>query len=433
MKYRLFFLLALPLIVLGLKTTAHADRAVPVVDSLELGRLNAVKKAHQMTDLSIFPVSPLQANNYKAYEARQEAKGLIYSSTREINTSVGQDVSFHTFMTALHNPKSVLYTEDISKLPYHGSNCRAYYGTVCSGLVTYALGLNITQRSADIPVADYMELIKDQSATGVCIADVLWRNGHVALITAIDRKRDGRIAKIEYCEAVKSGCKRRVLESGTAFNKMLSKKNMRIYRYKYLYKNTSYTSINDFVAVDGEKKIPFDYNDDICTNRGDKACFVVGEKVVLNTARGFDKVEVYKGAELYKTINISKDFDVVLPDLPYGDYRARVVNGSKKSDYTYWKVIDVNVKIDKKTNRVYFKSANSTPIYYEFCTVSGDRPSNKNRVYAAEFTEKEIKDGFVTVLAPRRPTKEKRGYPYVKVHFQCDYGRVINQPINWFK
>lgn len=433
MKYRLFFLLVLPLIMLGLKTTAHADRAVPVVDSLELGRLNAVKKAHQMTDLPIFPVSALRANNYKAYEARQEAKGLIYSSTREINTSVGQDVSFHTFMTALHNPKSVLYTEDISKSPYHGTNCRAYYGTVCSGLVTYALGLNITQRSADIPVADYMELIKDQSATGVCIADVLWRNGHVALVTAIERKRDGRIGKIEYCEAVKSGCKRRVLESGTAFNKMLSNRNMRIYRYKYLYKNTSYTSINDFVAVDGEKKMPFVYNDDICTNKGDKTCFVVGEKVVLNTTKGFDKVEVYKGTELYKTINIGKDSDVVLPDLPYGDYRARVVNSNKKSDYTHWKMIDVNVKIDRKNNRIYFKSANATPVYYEFCTSAGDRPTNKNRVYAAEFTEKEINDGFVTVDAPPQPTKEKRGHRYVKVHFSCDYGRVINKPINWFR
>ena len=68
MKYWLFFLLALPLIMLGLKATAHADRAVPVVDSLELGRLNAVKKAHQMTDLPIYPVSTLYAYKGKTYK-----------------------------------------------------------------------------------------------------------------------------------------------------------------------------------------------------------------------------------------------------------------------------------------------------------------------------------------------------------------------------
>ena len=419
--------------MLGFKTTAQVDRTPKVVDSVELGRLNAVKKAHQMTDLPIYPILTLQANKHKTYEAKKNARGLIYSSTREINNFVGQDVSFHTFMTALHNPRSLLYSEKIDMPPYHGSNCRAYYGTVCSSLVTYALGLKITQRSADIPVADYMELINDQSATGICVADVLWRDGHVALITDVEKKRGGSIGRIEYCEAVKSGCRRRVLESGEEFNKMISQRKMRIYRYKYLYQNTTYTPVCEFVAVEGEKLAPFVYNDDICANKGDKSCYVTGEIVILNVAKGYDVVEIFKDSKLYKTISIGKQLDIILKDLPYGDYRARVVNGEKKSDYTYWKVIDVNVRIDNKNCIIYFGSSNAKPVYYEFCNISGDRPTNKNRIYAAELTGKDIQSGYVRVKAPRKPTKDKKGCPYVKIHFGCEYGRVINKPINWFE
>ena len=336
-------------------------------------------------------------------------------------------------MTALHNPRSILYTERIDLPPYHGKNCRAYYGTVCSGLITYALGFKITQRSADIPVADYMELVSDQSAEGVRIADVLWKKGHVMLVTAVEHKPNGLIGKIEYCESVNPGARRVEVENGKTFNKLLKDRKLKIYRYKELYKNTSYIPLNEFVAVDGEKKIPFVYNDDICTSKGDKACYITGEKVVLNVFGKSKQVEIYKDSTLLMVKDVDKNQNAVLDGLPYGDYKARAVNGKKKSDFTYWKIIDVNVKIDGDKNRIYFSSANATPVYYEFSSISGGRPTNKNRIYAAELTKKQIKNGFVTVKPPKKPEKKGTGNTYVKVHFGCDYGMVINKPVNWFE
>lgn len=399
-----------------------------------IGAMNAVKKAHQMTDLSIHPVSKFYADKYKTYEAGVEEKGVTYSSTKEINTSVGQDVSFHTYMTALHNPRSLLYSERIDLPPYHGLNCRGYYGTVCSGLVTYALGFKITQRSEDFPVADYMQLVENQSAEGARIADVIWTEGHVQLLTGIERDTEGRIKRIEICESVHKGC-RRIYKDEESFNKMLQNKEKvkRLYRYKYLYKNSSYTPCNEFVAVDGEKKQPFIYNDDICANKGDKSCYIIGEDVILNVFSKGDKIEIYKDSKLYREIAIHKnDTDIVLRDYPYGDYQARLISKGTKSEFTKWKIIDVHVNIDKEKKRIYFNSANATPVYYEFCRRNGVRPTNKNRIYAAEFTDADLKKGYVTVMAPIRPTQEKKGFPFVKVHFACDYGMVINKPINWF-
>ena len=406
----------------------------PMTKEDSIGAWNAVRKAHQMTDLPIYPVATLLAHKNKTYAAGIEEKGLIYSSTKEINTSVGQDVSFHTFMTALHNPRSLLYSERIDLPPYHGKNCRGYYGTVCSGLVTYALGFKITQRSADMPVADYMELVENQSAEGARLADVVWKKGHVQLVTGIERGKDGKVERIEISESGVVGCQRFYMDRDS-FNRMLQnkKKIKRLYRYKYLSRNTSYTPLCEFVAVDGETKLPFVYNDDICTSKGDKACFIVGENIVLNVAKGYKAVEIFKDSILYKTVKIGNTLDIAFSNLPYGDYQARAVDGKKKSDFTYWKVIDVNVRIDREKNRIYFSSANATPVYYEFSSISGGRPTNRKRIYAAEFTEKQIRNGFVTVKKPVLPTKEKPGCPFVKVHFKCDYGMVINRPIDWFR
>ena len=405
------------------------------IDSLtRIGAINAMKKAHQMTDIPIVPVGTLHANKRKTYKAGEQYKGVIYSSAKETNTFVGPDVSIYTFMTALHNPRSVLYTERLDQPPYHGANCIAYYGTVCSGLINYALGFKITQRSADILVEDYFELIDDQSARGLQLADLVCRNGHPALVTGIERDKKGQINKIEVCASHRSGCKRRYYNSEEEFNKWLKKDNIQIYRYRDLYKNTSYTPFSEFVAVEGEELKTFKYNDDICANKGDKACYSTGEDVVLNVFGKGDRIEIYKDSKLYKEVPIhSNDTNVVLKSYPYGSYQARLVKGKAKSEYTKWIIVDTNVRIDKKEGRIYFSSQNAKPVYYEFCNIGGGRPTNKKRVYAAEFDEEAIRLGYVEVDAPAPPSKGKKGWPYVKVHFECDYGMCINKPINWFE
>lgn len=404
-----------------------------ILDSI--GAWNAVRKAHQMTDIPISPVKTFVSNSSakSAYIAGENYKGVIYSSAKETNTFVGQDVSIHTFMTALRNPRSVMYTEKTDAPPYHGKNCRAYYGTVCSGMITYALGFKITQRSSDILVDNCFELVSNQSIKGVRLADLICKDGHPRLVTGIEKNRNGEIKRIEISFAANSGCKRYFVD-GKKFNKWLKENNYKIYRYKYLYKNTEYKPANNFVAVEDEKLLPYKYNDDICANKGDKSLYVTGEEVVLNVLGKGEEVEIYKDAKLYKTIKLSKpQSDVKLKGYPYGDYKACVVSGNRKSDYTQWKIIDASVRIDKQNNRIYFSSANAVPVYYEFCNISGGRPTNKKQIYAAEFTEEDKGRGYVTVTPPQKPTKAKAGNTLVKVHFECDYGMAVNKPINWYE
>ena len=400
-----------------------------VDDVGSVGAQNAVKKAHQMTDLEFVPLDTILANKSREYKPGKKYKGLIYSSVKETNTFVGLDVSFHTFMTAVHNPRSVLYTENVSLPPYHGKNAAAYYGTVCSALVSYALGLNIYLKSYDFPNSDKMILIKDQSSKGIQLADVMWKKGHVALVTGIRREKGtGKVSWIEYCEAVHKGS-RRVEKSPEEFDQAIADGKWKIYRYTDLEKN-GYTPQTQFVAVEGESQSPFTYNDDLCPNKGDKSCYVTGEKVVLNVLQdGFDEMTVYKDSKVYLKKKINGDSDIELTDLPYGNYKAMLQKGGKKTDFVYWNVVDVQVNVKVEKGTISFHSENAVPVYLEFCSLNGERPDWGKYV----FTKKDISNGFVKVsdLPFSNQLNNSKSELYVKVHFANDYGKVINNPILW--
>lgn len=405
---------------------AQDDKGNLVDDIPSQGALNAIKRAYQMTDLCFTPLDSFVANPKKTYYKGEKYQGVVYSSVKETHTFVGMDVSFHTFMTALHNPRSVIYTVNVRKPPYHGRNCGAYYGTVCSGLTDYALDMKIYHKSYDYANSDLFQLVEDQSSKGVRLADVINSGGHVQLVTKIKRDpHNGRAVELEICEGVRPGC-RRVILSGKDLDKLLSrrKRPCKLYRYKYL-DSVKYVPLTEFVAVGEEKLTPIKYNDDICTNRGDKACYIVGDSVTLNIFKRYEILEIYKNSALYQTIKVGKNPDIVVKGLPYGDYKARVVNGKMKSNYTYWQVIDANIKLNKRLKTVSFNSANAKPIYLEFCTISGGRPSNG----VFELTDDDLARGSVDVS---RFTDNLSGKSrYVRVHFESAFGRVMNKPIKW--
>lgn len=390
------------------------------------GACNAIKRAYQMVDICFTPLNDFTANPNKKYYRGKEYQGLIYSNVEELQTYIGTDVSFHTYMTAIHNPKSVIYTENIKRPPYHGiKHCGAYYGTICSSFVAYALDLKVLKFCYERLTKDYFQLVNDQSSRGIRLADVIHSNTHMMLVTGIKRDSlSGKAVEIEICESALRGCRRKSI-TGDKLESLISD-GRKLYRYKYL-DSIKYKPLTDFVALGDEQITPFKYNDDICTSRGDKACFTVGDSVVLNIAKGFKVLEVYKDGHLYKKMRVGNGLDVILKDLPYGDYNGRLVDDHRNSDFTYWKVIDVNVEIDSVTKHVRFHSENATPVYLDFVTLSGVRPPNAS----FEFAEDDVKNGILDVSSYRPYKKWIRKGLFVRVHFECEYGRVMNKPIQW--
>ena len=386
------------------------------------GAINAVKKARQLTDITFTPLQPI-AFNKGTYQANTTYKGMIYSSVKETGTYVGSNVSFYTFMTAIHNPRSKIYTDRIDKSPYHGTNCRSYYGTVCSGLVSYALGL--TYISSDFVVSEDMEEQDLSNPDCLHIADVLWRSTHVAIITDVVRDQNDRTVSVEISEAIAGGC-RRYSVSRYSFENKTAPSFEKVLRYNQIERNQNYISVPEFVPVFDEEEAPCVYNDDICVDKGDRSCYFVGDDVVLNILSSGDIVEVYKDGTILSTIDIEAA-DIRLTDLDYGFYQARIKKGDNYSDFTSWVMIDCSIESSKKEMKVYFGSSNSRPISIFFCDISGSRKYPFTEVLGRDFTDEEVSLGCISI--PQDKLKSNR--QYFKITFATDFGKLSTMPIKW--
>lgn len=395
----------------------------PIINDsdVDLGRLNAVKKAYQLTDLQYTPLKTIGQRS-GTFKPGVTYKGVMYSSTKEIETYVGNDVSVHTMMTAIHNPRSKIYTEDISKPPYHGKNCRSYYGAVCSSFVSYALGIVPRYYANDFPLSNIMKEVDMSSLDNIQVADVLWKDGHVAMITDVVRDENNIVTKLEISECIGVGCKR-YYRNRNQFTKLLGSTYKTIFRYSELYKNTDYTPIPEFVAVKDEIPMQFQYNDDLCVDKGDKSCYLEEEEVIINMMHPYDFVEIFKDDNYYRTID-TKFEDVKLTDLPYGDYKARIYFNGQYSDYTYWKVVNTRVVADKPNGKIYFSSANAIPKCLCFRDISGDSFTSLDDYM---ITETEKQQGYIVIQQ-----QIKQETPYIRILFSTEYGVAINTPISWF-
>lgn len=387
-----------------------------------IGALNAVRKAYQLTDILFSPNGEIEYNT-GVLSLGDEHRGMIYSSVKEIGTYVGTNVSFHTFITAVNNPRSKLYTEHLNKPPYHGKNCRAYYGTVCSGLVSYALGLFPIMASYDFDSSSLMTDIKFSSSNDVHIADILWKPGHVAMITDVIRDGGGEVVSIEVSEAIQSGCHRKYY-SKSSFKSLMNSSFKKILRYNNLCENTFYIEQSKYVSVLDETPSSFEQNNDICVDKGDESNYLKGESVVINLLNDFNRVDLFRNGSFYRSIELDGATDVVLSDLEYGHYLAYGIRNDYTSEPTSWIVVDYSLSVLSE-NTIQFSSYNSTPISIHFCKISGDRVYPASELLCRSIRDEEIINGIIDLSDS--PLKDE--CPYFVMGFKTEYGNAFTLPM----
>ncbi len=402
-----------------------------------IGVYNAIKKAYQMANVTWAPVASGMPYNSGTFTNGTTYKGTPYSSVKEYSQYIFEDVSLETFMTAVKNPRSVLYTENISSSnsqsalgrTYHGTNCACYYGSVCSALLSYAYGIPHNFTTYEVLTWDKMEVVEDQTAYGLKLGDCMWQQGHVVLITDIKRNSRGVISNIEVIQ--NAGQKtNKASYTLDGFENYRINGNFTILRYKELWKNKTYVPATEFVAVEEETVTGYTYNTDICPNLGNKCNYSTEDTVILNlrtdyASQGFTTLEVYKdNAEQPIISRAISSYDEQLQNLSYGDYKARIV-GSTDSDFTYFKVVDMSVT--QTGDSFSFDSENSTPLYYEFVNTAGSRGESETGPRIHMFTQEELTNKSAT---PTGNTIYRENYQYLKVHFSTDYGRIIKK-ITW--
>lgn len=372
------------------------------------GILNALLRAKHLANVKYTPLLdlPCQVGDRPA---GTEITGIIYSSTREVDKMVGLNVSLHTFMTAIANSKSKIYTERLTT-----RNAKTYYGTVCSAFVCYAFGIPYTFTTYHMTVWDGFNEV---GLYDLQLGDFMVTTkpaGHTILITGIKRDKYKRIVEITTTEAMTPT----VTTITYIFDEFVNKYvkdvdnkgyNYRFFRYPMIGK-TKYVP-TEYVPLLDETPTEIIYPD-IITNYGDKATVLTGTDITANVinADGYNSIEVYKDDTLFSTHNVE---DVTISSAEAGHYEFRMV-GTDKTSSTF--IIVTDCSASKNSNTISFSSSNSEPL----CVSIVNADHGNDYILPLETTDTSIDID----LADYPPLRQDQPIIYMKVYFKNEYGSV---------
>lgn len=414
------------------------------------GVLNAYKRAKQLIDIQWTALAAIPTNTSATGCAAGSHTGMLYSEALQFEKYVPFGCSLRTFMTAIHNPYSVMYTEDTKgtsarKKSAYGFDYLnttlngAFYGTVCTAFTCGALGSDVLWQSYDHAWAAENGLfveVEDNSASGARLMDVIWSPNHCRIITDIYRDARGNPTTIYVSESIRDYV-HTLQYSASELNNLLASKSGKLYRYTKLYENLGYEP-SPFVAVEDETLDgEYQYNDDICTYLGDYVSIADWEKMFINYVKGsYTQMQLYKGDALIQTISLPSSYnathsiDVTSYLNGAGEYKARLTDGTNYSDYCYFEVVDTNVTASMSGGNliVSFSSSNASPICVKLKVLYG----SVRATYV--FSDKDISAGQCVFnpnklrIAQGRPAFSEK--TYARVFFRGKYNQVIGDYVD---
>ena len=413
---KVFMLLFYLLIIIGCKDIDieiqehHNDSGfVWENDTTEFVMSNDVlERAYQMASIEWTPLNPVPKRGGGYYDPGVKVKGVPYSSVKEINTYLFQDVSYYTFMTAVHNPNSVLYTEDISQAPYHGVNCAPYYGAVCSSSVMWALGFKIPYYANQIVTHPNMKLIENRIIDSLKICDIIWKPGHVQMIFDMDYLDDTLYSISTFETKGESSHINNFTKRN--FQKMWDEGAYVGYRYekiRYSYTPPTFSGFNQI-----------EYNDDMCPTKGDKAVYRTTDTVTVNIFNtSYDTIVLSKENVIISSTSINGEKHKY-SHLGPGIYIVNLRYNGKKSAPTSFEVIETNVQYQQEGGNnimIYFQSS-ATAEYVALCDEKGS-----SLCYPISELDRMLGFKRVQILDQTKS--------FCKVIFKGEFGRITNEPI----
>ena len=374
-----------------------------------LGQMICLARVKQLRDITFVPALDLPYN-HGVRPAGEVATGVPYSSVRQTDKFVGFNVSLHTFMTAVHNPKSVLYTKTYPDF-YEGVNAVCWYGLNCSVFLCYAWGLPYHSATAALPTLDCVEPVAPEDMQ-LCDGMVSNYAGHAQIISGIIRNADGSIKEIELSESGSYGTKKRSLISYADFvSYYIGEEQYTIYRNKLLYE-AGYEPSEYIKLFDDEPVVEIVYSD-ICTDLGDRACISTEETITINplVTSGYTSINLYKDGVLLNTYAVG---DVELSGLEVGKYEARLVPEGENASTSF---IVCDVKAWREGTRYYFSGTGGVPQR----VVLKDNLGYTLKVY--ELSEDDLRLGYKDIEWTHEVLD------HFCVPFKNDYGFVVAKTV----
>jgi len=295
----------------------------------------AVEYARIMSRVKWTPVADGMPNRRGGYfEQGTEYTGVPYSSVKTVGRCIGFDIYLKTFLAAVENPHSVLYTEDLSGKV---SNAATYYGKVCSTFTSYALQCASPNRSTHHgpEFRSGVVLVDPQSAQAAEPGDIIFTppakpggGSHVEIVTAVEKSGE-RVTAVRV-EDSWPPTTRNLLRDASGFDAHISSRGRRLYR------------ITDFDAWRGPNKAESfqfpNYEEDSATpainrvlllDRGDWVPYYRDQPVKFNVmdkdSQGVESLVVKRGDRVVEQIALRGTGVIERSLTVCGDYTAQCV------------------------------------------------------------------------------------------------------------
>lgn len=391
------------------------------------GVLNTLLKMKQLRDIPFTALVDLPHKN--EYWKAGNHEGMPYSSTRPEALFVPQCVSMYTYMSSLANPNSYLYTIDLKK-EWNNENGATYYGAVCSTYCGQALGIKPIYATFQWPYQPNMEIIEPQDPKWLKLGDtfVTKGGGHVLMITGITRNNRGTVTKLEVTDtsSLKPQTAVYTLEN---FLKSFPPSGYIYCRYKNIHKSKYEQS--PFVEVEGETPIEKPVFPPLMPRKGDKSNYLesgylTSEYVEIDILNGdgYDKVEIYKDDALLFTLDKDAVIKLKTSDLGYGKYKACLSDGTNRSNYCYWMIVNTSTTFEDLKNGKVKLTFNSLNPNVKGVWVQWAGGANNGTKHISEINEEESANGVIECDYPDI-TNPKVGDSFkIRVAFETEYGVI---------
>jgi len=220
----------------GPVSAADSSTTGPLEKATQSWQELAAAHARILSQVKWTPVADTMPNRKGGFfEAGKENVGVPYSSVRSEGRYIGFDIGLRTFLAAVENPQSVLYTENFTGKV---ANAAGYYGSVCSAYTSYALGCGIWEvsRRYGPEISEGIRLVEPQSADAAQVGDVIYTphatetsGSHVEMVTAVTRDAAGHVISVRVEES-RPPTTATTERSAKSFNAHLASRNKQLFR-----------------------------------------------------------------------------------------------------------------------------------------------------------------------------------------------------------
>jgi len=386
--------------------------AQPAQESSRAWQEQAVEYARIMSRVKWTPVTGGMPNRRGGYfEEGAEYTGVPYSSVKAVGRCIGFDIYLKTFLAAVENPHSVLYTENLSGKV---SNAATYYGKVCSTFTSYALQCALPYRSShhDPEFRNGVVLVDPQSAQAAEPGDIIYTppakvggGSHVEIVTAVERSGE-RVTAVRVEESAPPTT-RNTLRKASAFDSHISSRNRRLYRITDLDSWREHNKAESFLFPNySEDSATPAINRVLLLDRGDWVPYYRDQAVKFHVmdrdSQGVQALVIKRGDAVVERIALRGRGVVERLFSDCGDYTAQcVMSDGSLSQACEFSVCDLDFSLPAETPsrnkpwEIEFTARNLSVITVQLMS---PKPPNYGR-YNVWLTEQDRRRGKVAVPA----------------------------------